>query len=179
MNISSLMKALWKRRELGAVIVCPVEAARDAAIETKAGLIASIADPELRGKVRGWIGRGRWACCELDFHDIERPAPGLVEPQERHLVSALAAGKSTPAHLPIIVHCQAGISRSSAMALVLSTDRAMSFGVDADEAIDRAIEELKTHAPHARPNMRIIELASDHLNLQDAGFTDKAWRLHC
>jgi predicted protein tyrosine phosphatase len=181
---SSLIKAFFpkilrRQRATGPVIVCPVENARRIALETKAGMIASIADPELRKKVRDWIGKGSWKCCELDFHDIERAAPGLIEPQRHHLETALKAGNEVASHLPIIVHCQAGISRSSAVALTLSIDRLIRSGEGANEAVEKAIDELGRYAPHARPNMHIVDLAASILPLDGAVFRDKAWLLHC
>src|SRR5690349_20978441 len=69
---------------------------------------------------------GEHAKLELRFHDvIEQGLPGLVAPQPDHVAALLRFGRDllaepgAEAHL--LVHCHAGVSRSSAaMALILA-----------------------------------------------------------
>ncbi len=58
----------------------------------------------------------------------------------------------------MLIHCWAGISRSTASAFALACERSP----DADE---RAIAQaMRAAAPHASPNRRIVALADDMLD---------------
>lgn len=91
---------------------------------------------------------------ELRFHDIIEPEPGRVAPQREDVERLLAFGRGVAerplAHL--LVHCQAGVSRSTAAtALILAQARPQL----AADAVFAAIAALR---PRAWPNLRIIEL---------------------
>lgn len=91
---------------------------------------------------------------DLRFHDItdERPAMRLAESGD---VSALLSfgrdlARSPGAHL--LVHCQMGISRSSAaMALILAQARP-------DRPAAEALAEVRRIRPRIWPNLHVIEL---------------------
>src|SRR5687768_18426750 len=56
----------------------------------------------------------------LRFHDIIDPSPGMIAPTHAHMEAILAFGRVLPegeAHL--LIHCHAGISRSTAAAAAL------------------------------------------------------------
>ena len=98
----------------------------------------------------------------LRFDDIIDPAPGLMLPERRHIEELLRFGESLAAaegdplgHL--LVHCHAGISRSTAsMATLLAESRP-----DADEdAIFTHIREIR---PQAWPNSRMVAMADELL----------------
>ena len=91
---------------------------------------------------------------ELRFDDIIDPARGLILPQPRDVERILAFGRvlqNEPA-AKLLVHCHAGISRSTAsMALILA--QALPGQPAADVlAMVHAIREK------AWPNLRLIEL---------------------
>ena len=94
---------------------------------------------------------------ELRFHDvIEETNPDRFAPQQEHVADLLAFGRRLlevphdDAHL--LVHCHAGISRSTAsMALVLA--QALP-----DVPADRIFEEVLRIRPQAWPNLRILEI---------------------
>ena len=82
--------------------------------------------------------------------DISLPNEGAVlagEPHVRQLVDFL---ERWPGDEPLLLHCYAGISRSTAGALI-----ALSLWQDEFEAA----RALRAAAPHAIPNPRIIALA--------------------
>lgn len=94
---------------------------------------------------------------KLSVNDIAEPMEGLVLPSEDLVRSLLAFGRTWDESAPMIVHCWAGISRSSASAFVLACDR--NPGVD-----ERAIAlTMRQRAKHAYPNRRIVALADDLL----------------
>lgn len=87
----------------------------------------------------------------LYFHDIVEPLAGYVTPSESHVAEAL--GFAAADDRPILVHCYAGVSRSTAMAFAIACAREPKR----DEfEIARRLREL---SPTATPNRLIVSLA--------------------
>jgi len=55
---------------------------------------------------------------------------------------------------PIAIHCQAGMSRSTALALAFIT---IGY-VEQESCVDKAVQMLTAIRPKARPNARVLEL---------------------
>jgi predicted protein tyrosine phosphatase len=92
---------------------------------------------------------------ELRFDDIIDDTPGLIAPQPMDVERILAFGRDLLAEPPLtahlLVHCHAGISRSTAsMALIIA--EALP---DAPAAV--IMERLHSIREKAWPNLRIIE----------------------
>jgi len=94
----------------------------------------------------------------LAVNDIVEPAEGLVAPDDTVVHRLLAFGRDWDERAPILVHCWAGISRSTASAFILACER--SPQVD-ERDIAAALRRV---APHASPNRRIVALADDILH---------------
>jgi predicted protein tyrosine phosphatase len=96
---------------------------------------------------------------ELRFNDVIDPRPGYVMPERADVEQLLAFGRdlaATPsAHL--LVHCHAGVSRSTAAAIVIVT-QARPRRPAAD-----AVRAVVAYRPRAWPNLRIIELGDELL----------------
>src|SRR3954451_12138830 len=93
---------------------------------------------------------------ELRFNDIIEDTPGQIVPREEHVSALLAFGRDLMAEPPqdahLLVHCHAGISRSSAsMALILAQ------GLPEVPADDILREVLRIRQK-AWPNLRIVEI---------------------
>ena len=93
----------------------------------------------------------------LSVNDIAQPTEGLIPPSADLVNRLLAFGRAWDARTPMIVHCWAGISRSSASAFILACDR----NPDADERL--IAMRMRRAAKHAYPNRKIIALADDIL----------------
>ncbi len=93
----------------------------------------------------------------IGVHDIWEPAPGQTLPQPDMVHAVLAFGRGWSGEAPILVHCWAGISRSSASAFTLACAR----NPHADEAA--IAREIRARSPHAAPNPRIVALADEIL----------------
>ena len=100
---------------------------------------------------------GEHARLELRFHDvIEETNPDRFAPQQGHVADLLAFGRGL-LDVPhddayLLVHCHAGISRSTAStALVLA--QALP-----DVPADRIFAEVLRIRPQAWPNLRILEI---------------------
>lgn len=89
----------------------------------------------------------------LAFNDITAPAQGLTPPSPAHVEQVLAFGRAWDRRDPMIVHCWAGVSRSTAAGYILS--HALSPGSDAEELA----QLLRERAPWATPNARMIGFA--------------------
>ncbi|CAN5628272.1 protein-tyrosine phosphatase family protein [soil metagenome] len=91
----------------------------------------------------------------LGVNDIAEPMEGMIPPDEQLVHDLLAFGAGWRGDAPMLIHCWAGISRSTASAFVLACER----NPDADE---RAMAQvMRRAARHASPNRRIIALADD------------------
>jgi predicted protein tyrosine phosphatase len=89
----------------------------------------------------------------LRMHDIVEPVDGGVVPESSHVAGLIAFGKTWDRTAPLLVHCWAGISRSTAAAYILLCDL---HGSGQEEKIAKG---LRFHAPHAQPNRLLIRHA--------------------
>ena len=94
----------------------------------------------------------------LDMDDIVDHVDGYVAPAEEHVGELLRFVRKWDRTAPLVVHCYAGISRSTAGAFVT----ACALNPNRDEAaIARAIRDA---SPTAWPNIRIVAHADRLLN---------------
>jgi predicted protein tyrosine phosphatase len=89
----------------------------------------------------------------LRVHDIVEPVDGGIVPESSHVAELIAFGKTWDRTAPLLVHCWAGISRSTAAAYILLCD---IHGPGREERIARG---LRFHAPHAQPNRLLVRHA--------------------
>lgn len=92
----------------------------------------------------------------LRFNDISSARDGLVHPSDDHVRQIIAFGRQAGSR-PVIAHCYAGISRSTAAAYIIACDRA---GPGREEAL---AERLRARSPSATPNPLLIEIADRQL----------------
>ena len=89
----------------------------------------------------------------LDMDDITAEVEGFVAPGEEHVSQLIAFVRNWNRAKPMVVHCYAGISRSTAGAFIT----ACTLNPRRDEAlIARAIRDASIIA---NPNMRLVALA--------------------
>lgn len=89
----------------------------------------------------------------LAMHDIVDVVDGMTPPGEVHVAQLLDWVKDWDRTTPLVVHCFAGISRSTAAAYCLTA----AMNPWRDEAEIAAT--LRERAPSATPNRRIVEIA--------------------
>jgi len=95
----------------------------------------------------------------LRFHDVIESQPGWIAPERWDVELLLAFSRdlavSEEAHL--LVHCHAGVSRSTAAAtLVMAQARP-------DRPADEVLREVVRLRPRAWPNLRILEFGDEIL----------------
>jgi predicted protein tyrosine phosphatase len=94
----------------------------------------------------------------LRFDDVIDPRPGIIPPEPHHIAALLEFGKGLAGAIDdplghLLVHCHAGISRSTAsMTILLAEARP-----DADE--DSIFAHIREIRPQAWPNSRMIGMA--------------------
>ena len=96
----------------------------------------------------------------LQFHDIDMTTQGYVEPEPEHVQQALTFARETDGSL--LVHCRAGVSRSTAIALAIAADR---LGAGNER---QACEWLIKRHPKAQPN-RLVVFHADELLMRKQG----------
>jgi predicted protein tyrosine phosphatase len=92
----------------------------------------------------------------ISVHDVIEPADGIVCPDHTHISDLLVFSRTWDRTSPFLVHCWAGISRSTAAAYILLCDL---HGPGHEGRIAGA---LRFHVPYAQPNRLMIRHA-DHL----------------
>ena len=93
----------------------------------------------------------------LAMHDIAVEMDGYCAPSEEHVSQLIAFAQRWHRRTPLVVHCFAGISRSTAGAYVA----ACALNPRRDEA--RIARALRAASPTAIPNARIVLLADQML----------------
>jgi predicted protein tyrosine phosphatase len=93
----------------------------------------------------------------LALSDIVAPAAGQVLPEATHLADLIAFVHAWDRAEPMVIHCYAGVSRSTAAAYIA----ACALGPERDEFhIARALRKV---SPTATPNARLVALADEAL----------------
>lgn len=124
--------------------------------------VLSILNPEMPAP----SAPGDYQRVELRFHDVIAPAPHVHPPSLEHVRGILGFGRDllaaprAGAHL--VVHCHAGVSRSTAAMLLI-----LAQAEPARPAGDLAAELLLIRAK-AWPNLRIVEFGDQMLGLDGA-----------
>jgi len=96
----------------------------------------------------------------LGINDINEPMEGLVAPDTGTVRSILDFGGGWDESQPMLIHCWAGISRSSATAFILACAR------NPQTPELEIAEHMRAASPIANPNPRLVALADDMLNRQ-------------
>src|SRR5262249_23791289 len=89
----------------------------------------------------------------LRMHDISEPMDGHVAPDVGHVESLIGFVQGWDRAAPMVVHCWAGISRSTAAAFV----SVCALKPDRDDR--ESAWEIRRASPTATPNIRIVSFA--------------------
>ncbi|WP_426011514.1 tyrosine phosphatase family protein [Caulobacter sp. DWR2-3-1b2] len=90
---------------------------------------------------------------KLAFHDIAAPAPDLVAPDAALVDQLLAFAATWDETRPMLVHCWAGVSRSTAAAFIVACQHAPG------RSEHQIAHALRAAAPYATPNPLMVALA--------------------
>jgi predicted protein tyrosine phosphatase len=140
------------------IIVSPLAAVQLLVDRHKVSHIVSLLGPETPH--RNFTGIVDGNHLKLTFHDILEPAEGFTAPAATHVETLIQFLKARQGDDPMLIHCWAGISRSTASAFTAMC----LYNPDVDER--RLASELRSLSHVATPNRRIVAFADDMLGRQ-------------
>jgi len=89
----------------------------------------------------------------LRLDDISEPLDGYTMPGEEHIAELLAFVRSWDRAAPMVMHCYAGVSRSTAGAFV------SACALNPRRPETAIAQDIRRLSPTATPNIRIVTLA--------------------
>jgi predicted protein tyrosine phosphatase len=89
----------------------------------------------------------------LAMHDIAAEMEGFNAPAEAHVEKLLAFVRRWPRQAPLVVHCWAGVSRSSAGAFITAC------ALNPQRSEDKIAHAIRDASATASPNVRLVALA--------------------
>ncbi len=104
---------------------------------------------------------------ELRFVDLDQPLEGVVRYQDMVMPSAAMVAQALDfaarhAQAPLLIHCHAGVSRSTAIGLAIYAAR---LGPGAEE---QALDALLAIVPDAVPNLAVVAIVDNLLQRNGA-----------
>jgi predicted protein tyrosine phosphatase len=141
------------------ILVCPLSKVATLTAGRAPDRIVSLLDPDFEFPETGLAYGGKHLT--LRFHDAHVASPGQVLPGAEHVDDLLAFVGRWDRSAPILIHCRAGIGRSTAAAFIT----ACLHNPHADER--EIAHALRSASPLARPNETLIKLADAALGRCD------------
>lgn len=137
------------------IIVCPLHKAQ--ALITAHGVREAVTMLAPGTPVGPFEGLRAGRHLKLSFHDISEPTEGMIPPGPGEAARLIRFFEEWDDAAPLLIHCWAGISRSTASAYVATC----LFGPSRDE--EELALELRRASPSATPNRLIVALADAEL----------------
>ena len=135
--------------------VCPLSRLHDTVAATRASHVVSLMGAGAEVQRPDAIAAERHLF--IGVSDIVEPLEGYVLPAAEHIGQLLAFVHAWTRESPLVLHCWAGISRSTAAAYIA----ACALAPERDET--EFAQALREASPSATPNPRFIALADDLL----------------
>jgi len=139
------------------LLVCPLSQVETARALHRPSHLISLLSPT--SPAEAWPrASGDEAGLQLAFHDIAEPREGFTAPDAALVAQLLDFASGWDAARPMLVHCWAGVSRSTAAAYIIACQRAPK------RAETDIAQALRTVAPYATPNALMVGLADAALD---------------
>lgn len=100
----------------------------------------------------------------LAMSDILEPYDGHILPAEEHVRRLLGFVRAWDKSKPMVIHCYAGVSRSTAAALITAC------ALNPSRPEQEVAELIRQRSPTATPNLRLVAVADRLLDRQGALF---------
>jgi predicted protein tyrosine phosphatase len=135
------------------ILVCPLSKVAAVVAAHDPGIVISVLDPGSLFPDLGpkYLGRH----LRLQFHDVHGPAESQVTPTAAQVTRLLGFIAAWDRRDPMLIHCRAGIGRSTAAAFIA----ACFCNPHAEE--HRIAVALRQASPLARPNETLVALADN------------------
>jgi predicted protein tyrosine phosphatase len=137
-------------RQSGRIHVCPLSAVPDVVAGCEASHLVTCLQDEVLVETPLAIQSGNHM--RLRIHDIAAPVEGWIAPSAEHVVSLLDFVAAWDRQGPMVIHCWAGISRSTAAAFI----SLCALNPEAPEALIARL--MREASPTAYPNRLMIRL---------------------
>ena len=138
-----------------AVYVCPLAQVPSAVVQVRPSHLITLLDPKDIIATPEGIEPDRHL--KLGVNDINEPHPDYVAPEGHHVERLISFIKTWEGSDPLLVHCWAGISRSTASAFI-----ALCMNNEGVSELEIA-RSMRSAAPHIHPNRRIVAYADNLL----------------
>ena len=135
----------------GSIHVCPLSAVPDVVAGCSASHLLTCLQDEVVVETPSLIKPDLHMRLHVD--DISQPMHGYVAPNGEHVAKLIGFARSWGGQGPMVIHCWAGISRSTAAALI----SLCALNPDTPELL--IAKQLRTASPTAYPNRLMIRLA--------------------
>lgn len=133
------------------ILVTPLSDMHTTVIDARVSHLVTLINGETPIETPPGIGKERHL--RLSMNDISEPQSGLVVPSEDHVAELIQFAVDWDQNAPLLIHCWAGISRSTAGAFIALC--ALNPNTD-EHALART---LRRASPTAYPNRRLVALA--------------------
>lgn len=138
------------------IIVCPLSRVHEMIGQHKPARVVSLLDPEMAFPETGPAYLDKHL--RVKMHDVNEHDTVSVAPDETHVTALLDFISAWEERGPLLIHCYAGISRSTATAFI----SACMHNPDTDEVV--IAQALRAASPTATPNRRLVQLADKALD---------------
>ena len=133
------------------ILVAPLSCVETTIEDARVGHLVTLINGETMVDTPPRIQPGRHL--RLAMNDICDPQPGLVLPCETHVSDLVQFALDWDRQVPLLIHCWAGISRSTAAAFITLC----VLNPSVEEV--RLARALRDASPTAYPNRRLVTLA--------------------
>lgn len=143
----------------GAIHVAPLSAVQDIARGLSSYDLLTLLSPDTDAEALATLVPQRRL--HLVFHDIVEVRAGLIAPSAAMIAAMLDFSRARIHETPLLIHCWAGISRSSAAAYIIACDRHPGYE-------EELANLLRARAPFVTPNRLMVSLADDMMKRKGA-----------
>lgn len=141
------------------IVVCPLSRLPETLADSGARRVVTVLARDQQDAVLTMPGIERLV---LDMSDISEPRSGYTLAGEGHMAELLQFARAWDRRHPLLIHCYAGVSRSTAAAFAVAC--ALDPGAEPREVATR----LRAASPSATPNPRLVALADAALGRDGA-----------
>lgn len=141
------------------IYICPLSQLDTLIDEVQPSHVMTLLSPDTMVDTPASFRHGRHL--QLSINDIAAPREGLIAPDVSHISQMLEFVDSWNHDAPMIIHCWAGISRSTAAAYITLCHLNRWDGHET-----AAASLMRRQARHAQPNRRLVALADQLMGRQ-------------
>lgn len=139
-------------KQAGRIYVGPLGALRGASLICEASHVITLINPQMMAELATPAGILPRRHLRLAMNDIDEPAAGLSLPGEDHMADLLKFALAWDSAASMLIHCYAGISRSTAAAFVVLC------ALNPQREEQEIARRLRRASPTASPNRRLVRL---------------------